>query len=165
MPAIAILGWRLAVGIKRTLEPRAELQVTSLPFAPENSHCSCSFAALRELGLSLHVNMYVRMRVSIITHHWLIFRLSQAFAANPWNKQVYLYFNFFWISGWFVFLLHIYEVVDPMVTFPLPLVDQKKERGRQTNWLCPLPSPDATALPVVLEDSEDSSRTEAAFFN
>ena len=36
---ITILGWRLAVGMKRTLEPRAELRVTSLLFEPESSHC------------------------------------------------------------------------------------------------------------------------------
>lgn len=59
----------------------------------------------------------------------------------------------------------MYEAVDPMVTSSLPLLDQKEER-RQRNWLCPFPSPDATAaLPVVLEDSKDSARTEAAFFN
>lgn len=76
-------------------------------------------------------------------------------------KQTSLFiftFFFFWISGWFVFLLHIYEAVDPMVTSPLPLVEQEEKRARKTkkqrSWSYPFPSPACHGIPIALEDSE-----------
>lgn len=137
-----------------------EPQVASPPFEPENSHMflhSCCLEGTRVIFLCI----WICVCESIITHHWLIFRLSQAFIANPWNKQVYLYFTFFfffWISGWFVFLLHIYEAVDPMVTLSLPLVEQEEKRARKTkkqrSWFYPFPSPACHGIPIALEDSE-----------
>ena len=75
-----------------------EPQVASPPFEPENSHMflhSCCLEGTRVIFLCI----WICVCESIITHHWLIFRLSQAFIANPWNKQVYLYFTFFFFFG------------------------------------------------------------------
>lgn len=74
-----------------------EPQVASPPFEPEHSHIflhSCCLEGTRVIFLCI----WICVCESIITHHWLIFRLSQAFIANPWNKQVYLYLPFFFLD-------------------------------------------------------------------
>jgi hypothetical protein len=41
---------------------------------------------------------------------------------------------------------------------------ERREKERERKWLCPFPSPDATAFPIAIEDSEDNTRTETVFF-